>query len=184
MDTIFPHFYEFEWLTEIPGKLPHYYYPGASRQGGQDGLLVKILTEEGRIWLGTFSFGKVTAKGISGVYTTPDPYRFCVVSRGEGYLVHANDPSIWEPVLVTPITDVRLIPAREMIIFANFTSLIGYGLTGIKWHTRRLAWDGLKITHVTEDLVNGEYWDIRTESMVDFTVDLATGVNHGGIEEP
>src|SRR2546425_2622421 len=110
MDATFPHSYECKRLKETSrSALPHYYFPGASTQGGRDGLLVEVRPEHSQPWLGTFAFGQVTPNGVSGIFTTPDPQRLCVVSKGEGYLVSATTPTEWEVVRATPIIDVRSI---------------------------------------------------------------------------
>jgi hypothetical protein len=180
----FPHLYECEPLSETQTTaLPHYYFPGGSTQGGRDGILVEVRPERGLPWLGTFAFGEVTPKGISGIFTTPDPERLCVVSRGEGYIVSAATPTAWESVDATPIIDVRLIHAQGIIVFANFTELVAYGSTGLKWRTKRLTWDSLKITEATDTFIKGEFWDIRSEATASFIVDLATGRHQGGIKE-
>jgi len=184
METTFPHAYECERLIETPNTAsPHYYFPGASTKGGQDGILVGVRPERGQAWLGTFAFGQVTPKGVTGVYTTPDPRRVCVVSRGEGYLVNATAPTEWEAIRATPIIDVRSILARLLIVFADYTTLFAYGQTGIVWKTKRLTWDSMEITEVTDAFIKGEFWDIRREATANFTVDLATGLHQGGIGE-
>ncbi len=184
IDRTFPQSYECEWLLETQQTvLPHYYYPGASPEGGRDGVLIRVRPEGGQAWLGTFAFGIFTAKGISGIFTTPNPDRVCVVAAGEAYLVSVSAPTEWEAISILPIIDVRPIRAHGIIVFANFTELVAYGQTGIKWTTRRLTWDSLKITEVTDDLIKGEYWDILSEAMASFVVDLATGEHTGGIEE-
>src|SRR5258707_9516838 len=184
IDRTFPQSYECEWLLETQQTvLPHYYYPGASPEGGRDGVLIRVRPEGGQAWVGTFAFGIFTVKGISGIFTTPNPDRVCVVAVGEAYLVSASAPTEWEAISILPIIDVRPIRAHGIIVFANFTELVAYGQTGIKWTTRRLTWDSLKITEVTDDLIKGEYWDILSEAMASFVVDLATGEHTGGIEE-
>lgn len=185
MDTTFPHTYECQKLTESAGlaSLAHYYYPGASTKGGQDGILVEVRPDDGESWLGTFAFGHIVPKGVCGIFTMPDPQALCVVAKGEGYIVRANAPKSWEPVRVTPIIDVRPVRAQEIVVFAEFTRLVAYGHAGIKWETKRLSWDNLKITEVTNKLLNGEFWDIRSETIGSFAVDLATGAHRGGIEE-
>ena len=65
--------------------------------------------------------------------------------------------------------------AQGVIVFANFTELVAYGPTGIRWRTKRLAWDSLKITEVTDTIIKGEFWDIRSDANSNFVVDLATG---------
>jgi hypothetical protein len=184
IDATFAHSYECERLTETPkAGEPHYYYPGATTEGGRDGILVEVRPQGGRPWVGTFAFGQVTPKGVSGIFTTPNPECLCIVSKGEGYLVSADTPTAWEPVRATPVVDVRLVHAQGIIVFANFTELLAYGAGGVKWRTKRLAWDSLKITEVTDTLIKGEFWDIRSEALGSFIVDLATGTHQGGIKE-
>ena len=184
MDETFAHSYECEQLTETPRTAPpHYYYPGASTQGGRDGILVEVRPQSGQAWLGTFAFGQVTPKGVSGIFAMPDPERLCVVSGGEGYIVSAATPTAWEAVRATPIIDVRSVRAQGIIVFANFTELVAYGPAGIKWRTKRLTWDSLKLTEVTDAFIKGEFRDIRSEAIATFVVDLATGAHQGGIKE-
>jgi hypothetical protein len=185
MDATFHHLYECEELTEglCSASSRHYYYPGASTTGGRDGIFVEVRPEHSPSWLATFAFGEIAPKGTSGIFTTPDPQRLCVVAKGSGYFVFANDPTSWEPVRVIPIIDVRPIRAHEIIVFAEFTRLVAYGPTGIKWSTKRLSWDNLKITEVTDTFIKGEFWDIRSEEIAEFVVDLATGTHEGEIIE-
>lgn len=184
MHATFAHAYVCERLTETPQTAQeHFFYPGASTKGGRDGILVEVRPECGRTWFGTFAFGQVTPKGISGIFTTPNPERLCVVSQGAGYFVSATKPTEWEAIRATPIIDVRPIRAQGIIVFANFTELVAYGPTGMKWRTKRLTWDSLKITEVTDAFIKGEFWDIQSEATANFVVDLASGTHQGGIKE-
>jgi hypothetical protein len=184
MDTTFPHTYECERVTETPRVAHrHYYFPGASTEGGRDGILLQVRPAHGQAWLGTFEFGQVSPQGVSGIFTTPDPQRMCVVSKGAGYFVSTTTPTEWEAICARPIIDVRSISAHGIIVFANFTELVAYGSAGVHWRTKRLTWDSLNITEVTDAFIKGEFWDIRTEATANFIVDLATGTHQGGITE-
>jgi hypothetical protein len=185
LNLTFPHTYVCEQAVEIlPSESSsRYYYPGASRQGGRDGILVRVQPQQGPPWVGTFAFGQIAPKGASGIFTMPAPDRLCVVSRGEGYIVSTQTPETWEPVRATPIIDVRSILPKGIIIFAEFTRLVAYDHTGHRWSTKRLSWDNLTITEVTDGFVRGEFWDIRSEKTESFIVDLATGTHQGGIKE-
>lgn len=107
MDTTFPHTYECERLSEIPSGLnvPHYYFPGASTEGGKDGILVRVRCSDGRSWIGTFATDGFAPHDATGIFTTPDPERFCVASGGSGYVVHAGMPTIWNGLTITGITE-------------------------------------------------------------------------------
>src|SRR6266568_759067 len=143
MDTTFPKTYDCRELAELPQPevLPRYFYPGATTQGGRDGILVEMRPDHGRPWLGTFAFDEIAPNGASGIFTTPHLQRVCIVTRGAGYLVSTDEPNSWELVRAIPVMDVRSVSAHEIIVFASFTDLVAYGPTGIKWRTRRLAWD-------------------------------------------
>ncbi|RKH93225.1 hypothetical protein D7Y04_41275 [Corallococcus sp. AB038B] len=84
---------------------------------------------------------------------------------------------------MAPVTDVRAVPAAGVVVFADFTEMVAYGAEGLRWRTKRLSWDGLKIVQVTERSIIGEYWDMRTEATQTFEVDLATGAQKGGVDE-
>jgi hypothetical protein len=185
MDVTFSHSYECDQLTEMSdSSLPHYYFPGATTKSGGDGILLRVRPKHGQAWLGTFAFGRVSPKGVSGLYATPDPERFCVVARGEGYFVTANKPETWESVGAKPVAHVRTVYAHGIIVFADHTRLWAYDATGLKWKTSRLAWDGLKITEITSMSIVGEFWDVSSEATASFVVDLASGSHEGGAKEP
>jgi hypothetical protein len=183
MEETFPSHYECKELASIPERPGYrrYYYPGASQEGGRDGAIVEVNPGQGRPWLGVFAFGRITSKGVSGIFTTPNPDRFCVVARGAGYLVRADDPSAWEPVAANPIIDIRPVRARNLLIFAEYTRLFAYGPAGLAWRTKHLTWDDLIITEVTDDFIAGEFWDVVTEAIRTFCVDLASGEHTGGV---
>lgn len=176
----FEHEYECDVLSESTG--PKIYFPGASKEGGRDGLIVSIVPQNRTPWIGVFAFGELSPKGTSGVFSTPNPHRLCVVSRGMAYLVSAHAPEKWEIVPAAPVMDVRCVKKHGIIVFANFTEIIAYGSHGVQWRTARLTWDGMKVVDVTDDVLTGEFWDIQSESTQPFTIDLKTGESCGGIE--
>ena len=179
----FDHTYECEVASETTGRENRkFFYPGATTEGGRDGLMVNVIPYKGDPWLGIFAFGKVTPKGVTGIFSMPNSECLCVVAQGNAFIVSVNDPSTWESVRAIPVIDVRCIVKHGIIVFATFTELVAYGSSGLKWRTKRLTWDSLKVVEVTDDLLKGEYWDIRSESKQSFTVDLATGNHQGGID--
>jgi hypothetical protein len=149
---------------------------------GQDGVVVGVQPEMAEAWIGIFAFGKFGRAGVTRVLSLPDPQELCVVASGAGYVVAADRPDAWEPVKAIPIIDVRAVPGAGVVVFANYTEMLAYGEGGLKWRTKRLAWDGLRIIAVGDRMLVGEYWDIRTEATQRFEVDLATGEARGGVE--
>lgn len=182
IDMPFIHKYEIQLLNEIMSGYPVYYYPIGSNAGIKDGLIVKIIPEEGDIWIGIFSFGNISRNGFSGIFSMPNSNKLCVVSNGVGYIVNVNDPNEWEEIKSVPVRDVRLIQEHNIIVFADYISIIAFNAAGFKWKTKQLAWDNFKILNVTENFITGEYYDMRSESQEIFEVELSSGISKGGVE--
>jgi len=178
----FSHEYEVEVLNELPFGKNVYYYPGASTQGGKDGVIIEITPLHGESWIGVFAFGDITPKGLSGVYSLPNADKLCVVSRGAGYFVSAKNPTDWDKIKSIPVVDVRSVLSQGISLFANYTELIAYDSSGVKWKTERLAFDSFKIIALNDNHLKGEYYDIRSESKETFEVNLATGEHTGNIK--
>ena len=171
--------YHLELGGDLVANADIYYFPGASQESGKDGVLVEVFNAEGRNWTGVFAFGTFSPKGVTGVYQLPDESRFCVVSRGTGYVVNANDPSDWQQVPLIPILDVRCSAHHELLILANDTELCAYDRKGMRWTTERLSWHDLKIKEVSESEVVAEYWNVRDEAVREVRVKLEDGTAVG-----
>lgn len=183
LDLSFPHPFGCEVLDELPGGVGprRHFFPGDT-MGGQDGVIIRVCPECAEPWIGMFAFGKLGKAGVSHVLSMPDPDKLCVVARGAGFVVSASSPEHWEGVRVIPVVDVRAITAAGLVVFANHTEMLAYDASGVRWRTKRLSWDGLKVVAVGEQTIVGEYWDIRDDAMRTFEVDLQTGAAHGGVE--
>jgi hypothetical protein len=170
-------------IVEGLGSDNRYYYPGATTEGGKDGLIIKVVPAKKESWIGVFAFGEVSKKAISGIYTTPNSEKLCIVSRGAGYIVSASDPTDWKEVKSIPIMAVHSLPSQDLLIFADYTELSAYNALGLKWQTERLAFNNFKIIEVIDNYIRGEYWNERNDRSEIFEVDLLTGTQFGGIKE-
>jgi hypothetical protein len=180
----FPTNYRWERLEELPQpeRSRHLYFRGATPSGGADGVMVRVEPRSSEPWIGTFAFGMLSPHGVTHVISMPSPSQLGVVARGQGYVVPVETPEQCEEVECHPIVDVRIVARHRIVVFANFTELLCYDETGVRWRTQRLAWDGLTITEVTDDEIRGEFWDLRSEQTSSFAVDLLTGEHQGGAE--
>ena len=178
-DFTFPSDYTCELLDELPAsnEVERYFFGG-----GRDGILVRVTPRGRPPWIGTFAFG-VHRTGISRILGMPEPRTLCVVARGAGYLVPTDTPASCEPVKAVPIMDARAAPGAGVVVFANLTELVAYGAEGLRWRTKRLAWDGFKVVEVTPSTLVGELWDLREDAARRFEVDLSTGAHRGGMED-
>jgi len=140
-------------------------------------LCVAITPEIGSAWTGSFEDGP---GGCSGLFATPSPDTVCVVSKGQGFMVNVNQPERWETVRSIPIKSVLSIPQYSVLIFVDYTRLSAYGEKGLLWVTTDLSWDGLQITSVDGNKVQGTGWDAPQDSEVVFVVDIKDGSSTGG----
>jgi hypothetical protein len=131
-------------------------------------------------WTGVFAKAFDSGYVANGLFACPDPRQLCVVAGGYAYLVNTADPKHWERIASNPVTDVRVIAPRGLLVFADFVTLAAYGRHGRVWQTGRLSWDGLRIVHVADDEIRGVGWDLRRDKEVEFVVDVATGAHRGG----
>ena len=175
IDLTFDHSYAVIQLTELPGDGKHspIYFPGASRTGGKDGVLLKFTRANDAQWTGCFAFGDYQ---FCGVFALPNPNCVCVVSNGAGYWVYVNEPEKSSEMRVFPIRDVRVIPDAQILLFADFTSLSAFGPDGQLWE-RQVCWDDLKIQDIQGGVARGVGYDPtnRKQSTAEFAIELATG---------
>ena len=103
-DFTFPHGYVVEEFGELPGtgtlKVPLIYFPAPRGRPERDGEWLKVKAKSGRTWVGVFAFGPGS---LTAAISTPEPNTVCVISKGEGYLVNADSPELWEEVRACPI---------------------------------------------------------------------------------
>ena len=185
-EFVFAHAYELKVLDEIPSSSsePCFYYPGANREGGKDGLLVRVTPNEGQAWVGIFAFWDRTHEAMHGVFSCPDQNTLCVVSSGMGYVVRADEPQRWLEVPTIPIRQVVQVPEEDLIVLSDFTTACAFGRNGFAWKTGRLAWDRVELKQVDRHRLAGTGWDPTSPVPVEFSIDLATGAHVGGSSPP
>lgn len=167
--------YDVELIQEISmDDKPVYYYPGGIKDGGSDGLIVKVIPFGHESWTGIFAFGKLLYHAKNGLYTFPDPNKFSVVSRGRGYIVNAKKPTQWEEVKLQAIKEVCFADDLDLILYANPWEICAYNSDEIVWQTGRIAMEGLKIIKIDKKTLFGKI-DMLGEEEIDFVVDLESG---------
>jgi len=181
--SLFAKLYDFEVLSELPSDgvdVRRFYFPGAQRSGGKDGLIVRVVPMNAQAWVGVFATGDASGTLLNGVFTCPDDDMVCVVCGGSGYLVHASMPEWSSEVPVAPITRVLQIADPKVLVFASFTDLSAWGSDGMRWRTKRLVRDELRVTAYDSQRVSGIGFDPTQSEPVRFSVDLQTGEYEGG----
>lgn len=182
----FPCSYQAKQIPELTnnGDVQIVHFTPDSIQRPSDGLLVEITPKDRLPWIGVFGFGEWDGDEANGIFRCPDQDAVCVVSRGRGYIVQANDPDLKIDITPFPVVDVIQLPTHGLICFVGLTSLSAYGKDGLRWKTGRLSWDGLKVTAVDPTIIRGSGWDASTGLDVDFVIDITTGQPIGGASPP
>lgn len=163
-----------------PGDLPPgvpsrvFYYPGADATGGRDGIILEVDPPEMERWTGVF------ARGLGGdparsVLTLPGGERFLVACNGAGYIVHAEDPNDWAEVACTPVRGVLPVPAYDLVLVWDFTTLAAYDRDGLRWQTDRLVWDWLSILDISEGYVLAQGFNAPMDRDDQFRVEISSG---------
>ena len=179
IDLTFPLHCECQVLLELPNQsYTRFYYPGANKEAGRDGLLVKVVPQGGEPWIGCFGFGDTS--GPTKVYSSPQKGMVCVVSRGDGYIVSVEDPTQYERVKLCPILGAYPVSEQNLIVFHNFTDFVAYGVKGLAWRSKRISYDGIKVDRLEDGFLFGQAWDAPTGKDVCFRLDLRTGIHEGG----
>ena len=183
----FPHHYEVEVMDGASSLIRIGQTPVRIPDAGEDvdALTLRIKPRDSQPefapWVGRFARGFETDELSSGVYAWPDGVSLAVVSAGYGYVLKAAEQGKnWVRLQPMPITDVRVLPENNLIVFTDFTHMFGYGAQKTAWKSERLSWDGITITKVATNHIFGLAWDAERDKEVEFALDVRTGEHTGG----
>jgi hypothetical protein len=179
----FPMNYEVRKLESAP--LPHpveklYQYPSEIEEGDRSGTYLRVVPKTGPAWVGFFALGFDSDQVVSAVCSCPDPDSFCAVAGGYAYVVKATDPKEWFRIEQRPVVDLRVVHEPHLLLFTGFTTITALGPSGLAWTTERLSWEGVTISEISGEKLQGRSWDATADKEVPFEVDLKTGKHTGG----
>jgi hypothetical protein len=177
MRDLFPHNYDVEGRADLPGsgKGRLLYYPGATAEGGRDGVLVKVKPSDAPAWVGCFARGYRSAKALTEIASCPHPDELCVVSSGAAYIVRVDDPHIWRQIDCFPVTQLLQDSDSGLVLFCDFTKIVAISQAGLHWVSQRLATDWLQILRVDHGTLRVLAWRAEHNREIELDVDLATG---------
>ena len=182
----FPHGWGVELLQAAPLIAParQYTFPlriaGEEDAMGRGALLLMVRPVSGGAFLATCALGFVDAAMPTGVYACPNPDEVCAVAGGYAYVIDTVRPERTVHIGLKPVAEVRVLKEDGLLLFVGFHSMVGWGASGLAWATKRLSWEGVKITEIADGVVRGLGWDLMKDKEVEFLVDLRTGGVEGG----
>jgi hypothetical protein len=182
----FAHGWSVELLNGPPLIAParQYVYPlriaGEEDALGRGALLLMVRPASGGAFLATCALGFTDASMPTGVYACPNGDEVCAVAGGYAYVIDTLRPERTVHIPLKPVAEVRVLGAQGLLLFVGFHSIVAWGRVGQAWATKRLSWDGVRVTEVEGDLSRGFGWNLIADKEVGFVVDLRTGVVEGG----
>ena len=182
IDRSFAAEWQVEILTGRPLILPrrHCIYPAAVEEVERGALELLVRPATGESFLATCALGFASPTMPTGVWSCPDPAMLCAVSGGYAYVIDTRAPEQFQQVSYRPVTEVRPLFQAGLLLFASFHSVEAWGRQGRQWQSRRLSWEGLRLGEATGDTLLGWGWDLRTDTEMEFAIDLRSGEHTGG----
>ena len=167
-------------LPGLPGmssvRIYQFARPGQSTHS--EGAVVEV-TGPNQSWIGNFQSGHFY-NGLTDAISFRTQPSLCVFAKGCGYRLRLDSPQSYAVLDFFPVLGARYISEHDRIVVWDFTRLAAYSADGCVWRTPRVSWDGISITEIHWDHLEGLAWDAINESEVKFEVNLTTGEHTGG----
>jgi hypothetical protein len=164
----------------MPEDRIHYFKGGSKQFRPLDGYIVEICPDGYMDWVGVFAIEYRSKMAVTHFSGLSDSEFVCIVAGGRGYVICAARPDIVKPVPSFPIVQVACCPALAQLAFADFTKIAIVDRSGTIWESRRVGWDGIRITEMTSDTIGGFAFDPFSNSDVPFAIDLLNRTVEGG----
>jgi hypothetical protein len=182
----FPHDWNAEVLKSAPLIAPARQFTYPQQIAGEEDALARgalqllVLPANGGTFLATCALGFTSPSMPTGLFPCPNPHEMCAVAGGYAYIIDTLKPDHCTHIALKPVTEVRVLPAQQLLLFIGFHSMIAWGPQGLAWESARLSWEGVRITAIEGDVLHGIGWNLLTDREVAFSVDLLTGHHQGG----
>jgi|HubBroStandDraft_1064217.scaffolds.fasta_scaffold13333_3 hypothetical protein len=197
IDESFAHYWKAEVLSSRPAILParHYVYPrqaeevergalevlvrpgahGPSRLGTGEGHEPNLRTPSTQPFLATCALGFRDPAVPTGLWSTPEPEKICLVSGGYAYIIDTTAPEQFTMIPYRPVLEVRAATEAGLLLFVGSYSILAWGRNGRAWESEKLSDEGVKITGIEGWVLRGSGWRIMTDKETAFTLDLQNG---------
>jgi hypothetical protein len=154
--------------------------PGEEDALARGALQVMVRPASGGTFLATCALGFTNPAMPTGVFPCPNPREMCAVAGGYAYVVDTEQPERCTHIPLKPVVEVRSLTTNGLLLFVGFHSMIAWGRDGLAWESGKLSWEGIRITGIDGNLLQGMGWNMLTDREVPFSLDLLTGQHQGG----
>lgn len=164
-------------LPGLPGQgdAPKQFTQGSKRTHSEG--LVVAFSGIAASWIGNFQRG---IGACSDALPHPDGRHAIVVASGQGYVIDPVRRALVDS-FGGGIEALWRIPSEGLVIFDNAgIEFRAIGVSGWRWCTPRVSWDGFEDLALDERRLTGRAWDAVNEQWEPFAVDLRSGLMKGG----
>jgi len=155
-------------LPGLPGEGP---YPEQFTKAGgthREGLVVQIVPESGKPWVGNFQPGH---GALTRVLADPGGGLLLVIAEGLLYTVNPETRRLVGP----PVDAIaRACQSAGWTALASFTEFVVVGPDGERWQTPRVAWDGIEDLRIEGNRLSARGWNAILEQWEPIEIDLET----------
>lgn len=175
----FGHNWQAEILTSRPLILPtrHFVYPLDVEEVERGALEVLVRPESAgqTPFLATCALGFRDPIVPNGIWSMPNPVELCAVSGGYAYVIDTSAPDHFTMLPFRPV--LRVIPATEVVLmlFVGHCNILAWNARGEAWQSPKLSDEGVTITSVEGNKLQGIGWNLMTDKETAFVLDLETG---------
>jgi hypothetical protein len=143
-------------------------------------LLLLVRPSAGGTFLATCALGFTDPAMPTGVFGCPNPQEMCAVAGGYAYVFNTAVPDQATHIALRPVLQVLELVELNLLIFVGFHAIVAWSRDGLAWETGRLSWEGIRVSGVSGNTLQGFGWNLMTDKEVEFNVDLRTGKHTGG----
>lgn len=170
--------YQARQLDELPSAEVTELRPTGQSSNG--GLIFEVDPDDGDSWVGFAHPRPVGSRhAVTGLFSTPDPSRLCVISQGTAYLVDAATRRFVLLALSDAVIAVTSLTDAGLLLLGTSWRVMAIGRDGPAWQTGRLAIDGLRLDETDGSRLVGVA-DPDSVEPRDFVIDLVDGSHRGG----
>jgi hypothetical protein len=179
IDLSFPHRWQAEILAAQPLILPprHFIYPQAAEEVERGALEVLIRPDApgAQPFLATCALGFRDPAAPTGLWSTPKPEEICAVAGGYAYLIDTTSPDHFTMIPYRPVLEIRPVLQMDLLLFVGHHSILAWGRGGKAWESEKLSDEGVTIAGVTDGVLRGTGWEMKSDREKPFMLDPRTG---------
>jgi hypothetical protein len=126
------------------------YYPGARRDGGSDGIWLRIVPAAGDAWTAVFS-SELNPGRLSLVASWPDRSTVFVAAGGDPFLVRSDAPDAWSRLHRPTARGFEPLPDLGLALLLDDEALCAYDAAGLAWESDRLGPDAVWLGRLDDE---------------------------------